>query len=327
MLKTKSIFRIVTISLLTVTIGLFMGACSQNDNPLNPNTDADLTGVSDLTFISKPQITPSLKKLVSDGESIQVSKGGELTINAGEDFQLIEMIKQAPYSVTAYNLGQRLLNASPLSATVLTAICENTSLRDDYWMLTVLQENTPLRKCVLDKMIEKEFVTNSWSLKNILIGSSPLPKSVLSELKCTNLTENDKSLVFAAQIGERGDESKYNNAGGGIKISLEIQPYSINQDTYISMSADDAYLMGNVYLTFAPHGILFSEPAILNFEASGLDLSGIDPKSVDIYYDNQNTGLWELMPRESITIDNEAGYINVRNAEFLHFSRYAIGMR
>ena len=331
MFNQSSILGTISRVVLIIAIISFMGACSDNHNPLNTGANiADENGsssVSELTFITRPQTTTSLQKIVTDAKMIYISQGGELEINSGDDFELIELIEKAPYPVTTYELGQALLNATPLSPTVLMTLCENTDMRDDYWMFTVLKENAPLRKCVIEKMLDKNFITNSYSLKTILVASSPLPQSVLDRIYQITINPSDRDLVLAAQNCPRMDESFYNNAGGGLKINLEIPPYSIVENTYISLSTDDAYLMGDVYLTFGPHGTLFSPPAILNFQVSGLDLSGIDPDLVDIFYDNQDNGLWELMPRESITIDVEAGYIEVEDAEFSHFSRYAIGMR
>ena len=323
----------ISVLLLITSIMIFMISCSENTNPLNTNSSASVdsetgsSGITDLKIIALPQTPNGLQKIISDSKMIYVYQGGILSLNSGKDFQLIDLIKKAPYPVTTYTLGQALLPASPLSAEVLVTLCENTNLHDDYWMLTVLQQNAPLRKCVLDKMVEKNFVTNSYYLKEILVASSPLPQSVLSKIYQLNLTQSDRNLVLAAQVGQRLDELAYNNAGGGLRISLYIPPYSLTQNTYISMTTDDALLMGDVYLTFGPHGTVFNPPALLDFEVSGLDLTGVNPDLVDIYYDNQDTGEWELMPSKSITIDTQTGYIKVDDAQFSHFSRYAIGMR
>ena len=58
MLNQNSIFGIVSRILLVITIGIFMNACS--DNPVDIASDDESTGVSELTFISRPQTTKSL---------------------------------------------------------------------------------------------------------------------------------------------------------------------------------------------------------------------------------------------------------------------------
>jgi hypothetical protein len=239
------------------------------------------------------------------------------------------MIKKAPFQISTWELGQTLLNASPLSAKVLETICDNIYLRDDYWMIQVLLRNAPLRKNVLDKLIEKNFITQNQTfwMKEVLVASSPLPQSIMSKIYYIALQPSERYEVFAAQVGQRQDEMTYNNAGGGLQINLTIPGYSIAENSYISMSTDDAFLLGDVYLTFGPHGTIFNPPALLDFKVSGLNLSGVDPDLVNVYYENEETGLWELMPSTSIIVDVEAGYIEVDDAQFPHFSRYAIGMR
>ena len=331
MLGSRSFLTKFSILMLMILIASFLSGCSENNNPLTPDADMNIegsTGVTDLTFITRPQTNDkSLQKIVTDSKHIYKTQGGQLNISSGDDFQLIEMINKAPYQITTWEVGQVLLNASPLSAKVLEAICENTNVRDDYWMITVLLQNAPLRKNVLDKLVEENFITNSFFLKEVLVASSPLPQSVKDEIYNIPLLEFERGLVLAAQTGQRMDEDLYNTAGGALQIILNIPSYSIVEDTDISMSTDDVYLMGDVYLTFGPHGTKFNPPALLDLKVSGLDLSGIDPDLVNIYYDNQETGVWELMPSKKIIVDVEAGYIEVENAQFPHFSRYAIGMR
>ncbi len=330
MLIVRSILSKFSILMLVLSIMLFMSGCSEDNNPLTSDAESGFdqtSGFSDITFITGPQAKQSLEKIVTDAEMIYRSQGGELSLSCGNDFEYMDMIMAAPHQITAWEVDQALLNVPYLSAKVLQTICENTGLRDDYFMYNILLRNAPLRECVLETMIDNNFFPTSFNLKEILVASSPLPQSILGKLNQSSLNEWDRGLVLAAQSGQRMDESSYNNAGGGLDISLKILPWSIPQNTYISMSTDDAYLMGDVYLTFGPHGTLFNPPALLTFKASGLDLSGINPDLVNIFYVNEDTGLWELMPSESITVDVEAGYIEVINAEFSHFSRYAIGMR
>jgi len=327
MFRQTYLIRLFSLVLLSTSLMLFLGGCSQNSNPLESNIESEATGISELNIIQLPQSDGMLQKLIVEGEYIRVYQGGELELESGQDFELIELIKKAPYQISTYDLGQVLLNASPLSANVLKTICENTNLRNDYWMITVLLQNAPLRECVLNTLIDKGFINHSYYMKEILVASSPLPQSVLYKLYWINLTSSDRQLVLNAQVGVRQDEFTYNSAGGGLEINLEILPYSLSRDAYISMATDDNYLLGDVYVTFGPHGTLFNPPAVLNFKVSGVNLSGVNPDLIDIYYVNPSTGLWELMPRENVIVDAGAGYINIVNAQFSHFSRYAIGMR
>ena len=327
MVKETFFIKTTSAMLITLIFALFFGGCSQNTNPLEVKIENETTGISNLTILPLPQMKTTLQKLIVESEQISVEYGGELDLSSGKDFELIEMINMGPNEISNYDLGQILSLESPLSANVLQTICKNPKLQNDYWMINVLLQNAPLRECVLNTIIDNGFIKKSYYLKEVLIASSPLPESVLNKLKKVRLTRYERQLVLDAQIGDRNDEYLYNNAGGGVKINLKVLPYSISRDANISIATDDEYLLGDVYLTFGPNGISFNPPAILNFEISGLNLSGIDPDLIDIFYINPDTHLWELMPRKSIIVNAETGYINVVDAEFSHFSRYAIGMQ
>jgi hypothetical protein len=115
------------------------------------------------------------------------------------------------------------------------------------------------------------------------------------------------------------------SAGSGVIVNFQVLPGAVQQDLDLSMSTDDELLMGDVYLTFGPHGTIFSPPAVLNIDAFGLDLSGIDPQAINVYYDNEEVGTWELMQSTEIIVKPDENYLKVVGALLPHFSRYAIG--
>ncbi len=108
-------------------------------------------------------------------------------------------------------------------------------------------------------------------------------------------------------------------------VSLQILPGSMSNDAEIGLNLETTELQGGVAVTFQPHGTVFSTPAILNITAHGVDFAGVDPNSVDIYYDNPETGLWEPMQRDQLIVDIISGTVQVINAQLPHFSRYALG--
>ncbi|RMF58828.1 MAG: hypothetical protein D6748_07755 [Calditrichaeota bacterium] len=108
------------------------------------------------------------------------------------------------------------------------------------------------------------------------------------------------------------------------EATLQVFPGTISEDAEITISMETTELVGGVHLTFEPHGITFSQPAILNMAVLGADLSGVDPSTIDIYYENQDTGIWEPMPRDTVIVDVNAGLIAVINGRLPHFSRYGI---
>jgi outer membrane protein assembly factor BamB len=108
-------------------------------------------------------------------------------------------------------------------------------------------------------------------------------------------------------------------------VTLNILPETISEDAEVSLEIETTELSGGVAITFEPHGVSFSSPAILNIEAHGVDFTGVDPESVDVYYDNPDTGEWEPMQRDDVLVNAGLGTVKVINAKLPHFSRYAIG--
>ena len=142
-----------------------------------------------------------------------------------------------------------------------------------------------------------------------------------------NLSNAAPTYLGAPDLGDLDDMAAFIASGefSFAQVSLQILPGALSADVEISLSLDTNEIIGGCAVTFEPHGTTFSQPAILNIEAHGVDFTGVDPNSVDIYYDNQETGQWELMQRDDVIIDVNAGTIQVINALLPHFSRYAIG--
>ncbi len=105
-----------------------------------------------------------------------------------------------------------------------------------------------------------------------------------------------------------------------VKISFEVLPNTINEDTEISLVLDD----DSMDLKFSPHGLTFSQPAILNIYAMGLDLKGLNPNAIRVYYDNPESGQWEEMEHKAVTVNILSGYIKIQDVRIPHFSRYVV---
>jgi hypothetical protein len=109
------------------------------------------------------------------------------------------------------------------------------------------------------------------------------------------------------------------------RVSLMIPAGSISEDAEVELSMETGEILGGVSVTFQPHGVTFNQPSLLNIEASGLNLDGVDPNQIDIFYDNEFTQMWEPMSREDLIVDVSDQSIVLINAMLDHFSRYAIG--
>ena len=116
----------------------------------------------------------------------------------------------------------------------------------------------------------------------------------------------------------------YNMGDVYCKSTLKIFSETISENCEVELNLNTSGIAGNVDVTFQPHGITFSESALLNIEAKNMNLSGIDSKLIGLYYDNPETGMWEKMATKEIIVKEDEGYIKIIDGELPHFSRYAV---
>lgn len=118
---------------------------------------------------------------------------------------------------------------------------------------------------------------------------------------------------------------EYQSTNGKVQAAfyLSVPKNAIDYSKWISMTFDDQNNAGITDIVFGPHGTQYSSPALLSLKAVGLDLSGVDPNNVKLYYVNEN-GLWDVMVCDKIIVDPSAGFVYVSNAQLPHFSRYAL---
>lgn len=107
-------------------------------------------------------------------------------------------------------------------------------------------------------------------------------------------------------------------------VSLQVLPYALTQDQYLTMSFEGEYMMTDVDLTFGPHGTVFQKPALLNVFAYGLDLSGYPDGEIPAYlwYYNEIANKWERMDADRVYINKDLGILVCINGYLPHFSRY-----
>ena len=109
-----------------------------------------------------------------------------------------------------------------------------------------------------------------------------------------------------------------------VDMKLKFPKDAVSADLDVSMTIDDEVLMTTVDISFAPHGIQFLRPAILDVDAKGLDLSGVPVNAkITLYY--SNNGVWEEVEVKKVEIDLADGEVELEDGEIKHFSRYAFG--
>ena len=106
----------------------------------------------------------------------------------------------------------------------------------------------------------------------------------------------------------------------GVFISLEVLPYSVKDTTKLSLTLDN----NSIDMEFGPHGTVFQNPAVLNIIVFGLKLKNVNTETLDVYWDNPETGQWEKMETEQVVVSERWGFIQIRNTNIPHFSRYAL---
>lgn len=143
------------------------------------------------------------------------------------------------------------------------------------------------------------------------------------------------SAIHYNSLNKITTSSKYvpMNAGAELKlkakgnltaeIKLNILSNTIDYSKTVTMQFDDNNFAGFSDIVFGPHGTQFSAPALLDFEVTGIDLTGINPANVGLYYVNDN-GQWEEIVCGQIEVNVGAEIIAVQDAELHHFSRYAL---
>ncbi len=157
--------------------------------------------------------------------------------------------------------------------------------------------------------------------QNVKILNFGLPQTNLKKITSVSkwMTALDGGWEQLFHVGEDTTDLMF------VYSLINIRPNTMSADAEIGLTVDDQNFAGAVDVEFAPHGITFSEPALLTMYAYGLDLSGVDVNNLNFYYQNTETGLWEPMVYQYLYVSVEYGIIYLLNGELPHFSRYAIG--
>jgi len=109
-----------------------------------------------------------------------------------------------------------------------------------------------------------------------------------------------------------------------VNINLKIQRNSLSSDAEISMTLDDQTFLADLDLLFGPSGLDFLKPALIDVYIDGIDLTDVDPSSINIYYYDATNNDWIKMKSRKVEVDIERSKIKVDRGELPHFSRYAL---
>ncbi len=179
---------------------------------------------------------------------------------------------------------------------------------------------------------EAETVANQKALHLIKLGENITSLNRGSNTVSAWMTEKDggeleivRGAAFAENQADNTIEREYATVDygtvSGLKVKLDVMSCCLKENTELSMTLENQFLD----MEFGPCGTVFEKPVRLNITAVGLDLSEVNEETLDLYYDNPDTGQWEKVVNEGIEIFKPSGYLRVLNAELPHFSRYAVG--
>ena len=107
-----------------------------------------------------------------------------------------------------------------------------------------------------------------------------------------------------------------------IEVDLKVRPHSVSADSIWSLRLDTTYLM----LVLGPEGLGFLNPATLCINAQNLDLFGVNPDNISLYYYDEDKDNWEFVEPIYLNVNVNKGHI--AGCWYIeHFSRYAIASR
>ncbi|MBI1807040.1 MAG: hypothetical protein HYR76_08335 [Ignavibacteria bacterium] len=133
----------------------------------------------------------------------------------------------------------------------------------------------------------------------------------------------DSKLVTVGDGGVLSCTGVYLNLSGKLvsrTAKFVIPPNAVKHDVQITMVLDTVHLG----VMFEPSGLFFDRPAVLSFQADGLDLSA-SASPLDFYYIDDNTNVFVPVEQKILNTDVVQGTIDLQTAEIYHFSRYGFG--
>jgi len=147
----------------------------------------------------------------------------------------------------------------------------------------------------------------------VLSTGNPSLKKVMPVSQWVTRKDSDELILDYKSL-------EHNNGNVEVKMTLKVFAETISRDAVLQMALDDRSFL----MSFGPHGITFSQPALLNIMARNLDLSGVNPETLALYYLDSKADEWVEMQTAAIIVNQEEGSLKFVDAQIPHFSRYAV---
>lgn len=121
--------------------------------------------------------------------------------------------------------------------------------------------------------------------------------------------------------------------GGVLRIVKSYQAsngHTVNIDCKLTVPANSSFgdtrnitmqINDQAGVDFYP-SMTFSQPVILNYTITGLDLNGINPNDIKFYFVDDNGNMTPTV-NDGLTVNIGSGTLTVLNVQLPHFSRWA----
>jgi ABC-type glycerol-3-phosphate transport system substrate-binding protein len=115
----------------------------------------------------------------------------------------------------------------------------------------------------------------------------------------------------------------YHNKLSTVSFTLRVPPGAVSSPKMISITVDKN--APEITAEFGPSGTVFLTPALLDVQASGIDLTGFSPSDhMDLWYVNAS-GWVGTMQYDRFMFDPTRAWLLVTDIQIPHFSRYCFG--
>jgi hypothetical protein len=187
-------------------------------------------------------------------------------------------------------------------------------------LLVIVQLSGCFKNSPTDVQFDGPVTVTESQLNFVSLGELRYSIQDESQLYCEKEVKPHRATMLKVSAEYEEDDEEVD-----VEIKFRVPPGGISEVCTLSLSLPEDILLSEVDLRFGPHGTVFLDPATLLVETEGLDLSGVDPSRVGIYYHNDD-GLWEYIEPIYLDLDIEEGEIEMK-CLIEHFSRYALAER
>ncbi len=108
--------------------------------------------------------------------------------------------------------------------------------------------------------------------------------------------------------------------GPNVTVNITSTLHFYNYSFYGTKTITQTFDTETAAITFGP-SMQFNVPVDYTLTISGVDLTGVNPATLDFVYIDANGNMF-YVEKDYVTMDASTGFLKVKNAKLDHFSRY-----